>query len=170
MSNVPGVVTRGVVFVHSAPIPLCPHVQWALEHALGHDVQLDWRPQPAGHRMVRSELSWTGPVGTGAVIASALRGWDEVRYEVTEEPTVGSEGCRWQHTPTLGIHYAPMSTTGDAMIAEDRIKAALEQSVGDAASLVRRLEDLLGTAWDAELDTFRYAGDGALVRWLHRAV
>jgi hypothetical protein len=26
----------------------------------------------------------------------------------------------------------------------------------------------LGKAWDDELEPFRYAGDGAPVRWLHR--
>jgi hypothetical protein len=27
---------------------------------------------------------------------------------------------------------------------------------------------LLGTAWDAELEPFRLAGEGTPVRWLHR--
>jgi hypothetical protein len=29
---------------------------------------------------------------------------------------------------------------------------------------------LLGSAWDDELEPFRYAGDGAPVRWLHEVV
>jgi hypothetical protein len=29
---------------------------------------------------------------------------------------------------------------------------------------------LLGRAWDDELEPFRYAGDGAPVRWLHEVV
>ena len=28
--------------------------------------------------------------------------------------------------------------------------------------------ELLGDAWDAELEPFRHAGDGAPVRWLHK--
>jgi len=30
------------------------------------------------------------------------------------------------------------------------------------------IEELLGTEWDDELEVFRYAGDGAPVRWLHK--
>ena len=29
---------------------------------------------------------------------------------------------------------------------------------------------VLGTAWDAELEPFRRAGDGMPVRWLHQVV
>jgi hypothetical protein len=30
------------------------------------------------------------------------------------------------------------------------------------------MEALLGKAWDEELESFRYAGEGAPVRWLHQ--
>ena len=32
------------------------------------------------------------------------------------------------------------------------------------------LDELLGRPWDDELEPFRYAGDGAPVRWLHKVV
>ena len=32
------------------------------------------------------------------------------------------------------------------------------------------MQGLLGKAWDDELEPFRYAGDGAPVRWLHQVV
>jgi hypothetical protein len=35
------------------------------------------------------------------------------------------------------------------------------------SSLRGELDRLLGRAWDEELEPFRYAGDGAPVRWLH---
>ena len=35
-------------------------------------------------------------------------------------------------------------------------------------SLTRRLDDLLGTRWDAALEEFRFAGDGAPVARLHQ--
>ena len=84
--------TRGVVFVHGAPASLCPHITWALEAVLGPRVTLDWTPQPAGPRLVRAELSWSAEAGTGAELASAMRGWDSLRYEVTEEPSPGVTG------------------------------------------------------------------------------
>jgi len=32
------------------------------------------------------------------------------------------------------------------------------------------MQGLLGKSWDDELESFRYAGDGAPVRWLHQVV
>lgn len=36
--------------------------------------------------------------------------------------------------------------------------------------LEEELDRLLGKQWDEELESFRYAGEGAPVRWLHAAV
>ena len=108
------VSTRGVVFIHSTPTALFPHITWALESVLDQAVSLDWTEQQLGRSLKRAEFSWTGEPGTGAKLASALRGWDNVRYEVTEEPTPGLDGSRWSHTPTLGIHHATISATTDS--------------------------------------------------------
>ncbi len=162
------VTTRGVVFIHSTPTALCPHITWALEGALGQPVRLDWTIQPAGPRLVRAELSWTGEPGTGSRLASALRGWDNVRYEITEEPSPGVDGARWSATPALGIHHARTSANGDAVVPEDLLRETLAAHRSDTASLTAAIERLLGSAWDRELEPFRYAGDGAPVRWLHK--
>ena len=162
------VMTRGVVFVHSTPAALCPHIEWALESILGLDVSLEWTDQPVAPGLVRTEFSWAGDAGTGARLASALRGWDHVRYEVTEEPSAGTDGSRWSHTPRLGIHHTWTSASGDAVVGEDRLRSALMASGGDPQEFRAEMAELLGTAWDQELEPFRYAGDGAPVRWLHR--
>jgi len=162
------VVTRGVVFIHSTPAALCPHIIWALQSVLGRRVELQWTSQPLGPKLLRTELSWAGRAGTGAEIASALRGWDHLRYEVTEEPSPGSDGSRWSHTPSLGIHHTWTSASGDAVINEDRLRAAISVSRGDSAVLAQELDLLLGRAWDDELECFRYAGEGTTVRWLHQ--
>ena len=160
--------TRGVVFIHTTPAALCPHISWALESVLGQRVSLEWTAQPLGRKLVRAEFSWLGPAGTGARLASALRGWDDVRYEVTEEPSAGCDGSRWQHTPTLGIHHTWISAVGDAVINEDRLRDVLADAEGDAAAVLAAIDDLLGAAWDQELEPFRHAGDGTSVRWLHK--
>ncbi len=161
-------VTRGVVFIHGTPAALCPHITWAIEGVLGRPVTLDWIAQPAERRSLRTELSWTGPVGTGAQLASGLRGWDGLRYEVTEDPSVISDGARWSHTPTLGIHHTMTSVSGDAVIQEDRLREAIARTRGDVLALQAEIDLLLGVPWDEELEPFRYAGDGAPVRWLHK--
>lgn len=162
-----GTHTRGVLFVHSAPPALCPHLEWSAAAVLDHDVHLEWSAQPAAPGMMRTELSWVGNVGTGARFASALRGWEHLRYEITEEPTGSTEGGRWCHTPELGIFYAPMDASGNMLVPEDRIRAALA-SATDMAELRHELDKAIGQAWDDELEPFRYAGAGVPVRWLHR--
>ena len=162
-----GTSTRGVLFVHSVPPALGPHVQWAASAALGREVRLEWTDQPAAPGMMRAELSWTGPAGTGARLASALRGWEHLRYEVTEEPSLGCDGSRWAHTPELGVFHYQMDAAGNVVVPEDRIRAALAAATSER-ELREGLDLALGQAWDDELEPFRYAGLGAPVRWLHR--
>ena len=64
--SMPRTMTRGVVYVHSTPKALCPHVLWAIEGVLGTRVTVDWTDQPAAPGLVRAELSWSGGPGTGA--------------------------------------------------------------------------------------------------------
>lgn len=162
-----GAITRGVLFVHSTPRALCPHLEWAVSDVLGARVSFDWTTQPAGPSLLRAEHSWQGPQGTGARLASALRGWAGLRYEVTEDPSAGADGARWSHTPSLGIFHAVTDVHGNIVVPEDRIRAALERGL-DARSIHDALDLAIGRAWDDELEPFRYAGAGAPVRWLHR--
>ena len=164
-----GSYTRGVLFVHSTPPALCPHIEWALGTALGQEVHLQWSDQEAAPGMVRCEFSWVGPIGSGARLASALRGWEHLRYEVTEEATASSDGGLWCHTPSLGIFHSQMDTIGNVVVPEDRIRAALE-SATTYEELREGLDLALGQAWDDELESFRHAGAGAPVRWLNNRV
>ncbi|WP_448317422.1 DUF3145 domain-containing protein [Streptomyces sp. CO7] len=162
--------TRGVLYVHSAPRALCPHVEWAVAGVLGARVNLDWIRQPASPGTWRSELSWQGKAGTASKLASALRGWQMLRFEVTSEPSAGAEGERYSCTPGLGIFHAVTGIHGDIMIPEDRLRAALARARKGETELEAEVAKLLGKPWDDELETFRHAGEGAPVRWLHQVV
>jgi hypothetical protein len=159
--------TRGVFYVHSASSAMCPHVEWAVGGVLGVPVSLSWTGQPAAQGAYRSELSWQGPVGTAAKIASTVRGWKQLRFEVTEEPTASTEGARFSYTPELGIFHAVTGVHGDIMIPEDRLKAATVKAALGETTLELEIDKLLGRQWDDELESFRHAGEGAPVRWLH---
>ena len=87
---------------------------------------------------------------------------------MTEEPSPGCDGSRWSHTPRLGIHHTWTSATGDAVINEDRLREVVMLAQGSPEAMHEMIEELLGTDWDDELEPFRYAGDGAPVRWLHK--
>ncbi len=162
--------TRGIFYVHSTPSALCPHIEWAVGGALGAAVSLDWTEQPAQPGAYRAELSWTGSAGTAAAIVSALRGWDRLRFEITEEPTTATEGSRYSFTPTLGVFHAVTGIHGDIMIPEDRLKASVVKAALGETTLENEVDKLLGKQWDDELESFRYAGEGAPVRWLHQVV
>ncbi len=162
--------TRGVLYVHSAPSALCPHIEWAVGGVLGVAVTLEWTPQPASAGSYRAEYSWSGDAGTAAAIASGLRGWTHLRFEVTEDSTASTEGTRFAYTPDLGVFHAVTGIHGDIMIPEDRLKAAVVKAALGDTTLVAEIDKLLGKPWDDELETFRYAGDGAPVRWLHQVV
>src|SRR5436305_9174389 len=83
------VAARGVLFVHSGPPALRPHVEWAVAGVLGIPVRLDWDVQPLTPDWLRAQTGWRGTAGTAGRIAAALRDWPLIRCEVTEEPSTG---------------------------------------------------------------------------------
>ena len=159
---------RGVLLVHSSPRALSPHVEWAVGRALGEAVNFDWSDQPVLTGSQRAEYFWEGAPGTGARLASALLGWDHLRFEVTEDAGLGVDGGRWLHTPELGIFFAQTDTVGNIVIPEDRIRYAMESAGANALELHRELRLALGQAWDDELEPFRHASDFNSVVWLHK--
>jgi hypothetical protein len=160
--------THGVLFVHSAPKALTPHIEWATGKALGVAVNFEWHNQPVLPGSLRAEYEWEGDVGAGAAIASALRGWEHLRFEVTEEASMGVDGGRFMHTPDLGVFYTQMDAVGNTVVQEERISYALEVAAGDPVEITRELRLALGQAWDDELEPFRHGADQNRVVWFHR--
>jgi len=160
--------TQGVLFVHSCPPALCPHVEWALASELGTRVSLSWTAQPADPGSLRSEVTWRGKPGTAGRLATALRGWSMLRYEVTENASAGHDGERYSVTPTLGAFRTAISANGDIVVGEDRLRHLIATAQGP--QLAHGLDALLGSAWDDELEPYREAGEGAPVTWLHQVV
>ena len=160
-------------------------------------VRLAWIDQPASPGALRAQLEWQSRPGTSAAITSALAGWNRLRFEVTEEASPGCDAVRYSHTPSLGTFSAVTSASGDVLVPEGRLRAAMtlaaaggpgpHREAGQPAghgvdslldrhaprhpalggSLEAELALLLGQPWDDELEPFRYAADGAPVRWLH---
>ncbi len=161
---------RGMIFVHSAPAALCPHIEWAIGAALGSPIGMSWSTQPAEAGAQRSEVSWTGPVGTGAALASALGRMSHLRFEVTQEPTATSDGERYCFTPSLGAFSAVTGVHGDILVPEDRLRHAVATDSLGGEPIHKALDRVLGVPWDEELDVFRYAAEDAPVRWLHQVV
>ena len=161
--------TRGVVYMHCVPSAIAPHVEWALAGVLGTPVRMEWTAQPAAPQHLRAEAAWTGAIGTGARLAGSLRAWPMLVFEVTEDGTWASDGERLAYVPGRGFHRRMASANGDVVVGEERLRGLLERcrSVDEYR---HALDELLGTAWDIELEPYRLGGDGAPVTLLHSAV
>ena len=159
--------TTGVVYLHSSPAALCPHVEWALTAALESRAKLRWTSQPSSEGLLRATSEWVGPVGTASRIATALRAWPMLRFEVTEDPSAGVDGERFSFVPGLGLWRGSTSANGDVIVGEMRLRTML--AAGND-SLATELDTALGTAWDEALEPFRTGSDGAEVTWLQRNV
>jgi hypothetical protein len=146
---------------------VCQHVEWAIARVLTAPVNLHWTAQPADPGMRRSECSWTGRPGTGAELAHALRQWTMIRFEVTEEPSPGVDGERFMYVPSRSLFRGTIGASGDIQVGEDQLRAIMTTARSPEA-LSHALDKVLGTAWDAELEPYRYAGDGAPVTLLTR--
>ncbi|CCQ16068.1 putative uncharacterized protein [Rhodococcus sp. AW25M09] len=159
--------TSGVVYIHSSPAALCPHVEWALTDALDCRANLKWSAQPASDGQLRATTDWVGPVGTGANLAGILRSWQMLRFEVTEDASEGVDGERFSHVPGLGLWRGTTSANGDVVLGEMRLRALMENNQGNFTAAV---EHALGSDWDAALEPYRTGGAGAEVTWLSRNV
>lgn len=157
---------RGVVFIHSCPRALMSHVEWALTSSLGPGARLEWTAQPVLSGTYRADLGYKAPSGAAGRLASELRAFPGLRFEVTQEPSGAIEGERYACTPSLGIFRAAMGPHGDILVSEERIRGAMARA-DSGANLADEINGLLGAAWDAELEAFRYAGEGASLRWMH---
>lgn len=166
--SLPG--ARGMIFIHSTPVALCPHLEWAIASVLGAGLNWQWTEQNAEPGSHRAELSWSGPTGSGARLASRLAEFARIRFEVTEEAILGAEGTRYCYTPSLGPFAATVGVHGDILVPEDRIRHALDTASVKGMSVHQAMERLLGTEWDEELEQFRYGSEDAPIRWLHQVV
>jgi hypothetical protein len=129
---------------------------------------MPWVGQRASPGSLRAELTWNARPGTAGAIASELAGWNRLRFEVTEDSSPGCDGVRHCYTPDLGIFTAMTAASGDIVVPENRLRAAMTLALqAGPASLEDEVARLLGTAWDNELEPFRRAADGAPVRWLN---
>ena len=136
---------RGFLSIHSCPMALIRHVEWSIESILGR-VQIDWRTQPLDAGTQRTQLEWRANKDSSSELASALKSWHYLRFEIT----YGNQMFR--HTPDLGMHRSQIDEIGNIVITENQIKFALAKS-DDA--MRNALDVALGTEWEVELERFR---------------
>lgn len=158
---------RGAVLIHACPPAICPHVEWAISGVLGSPVSLTWAVQPVAPAQLRTECTWTGSRGTAASIAGALRAWPMLRFEVSEDPTFGCDGERICYVPGRGVFRGIVGANGDFLVGEQQLRHLLTVATS-REDFAHRIETMLGSDWDADLEHYRYAGDGSPGAWLHQ--
>lgn len=141
----------GLVVIHSAPTALRQHIEWGLNSLLGVPQNIFWRDQPLAAGTARTSLEFRAPAGTAAKIATALKNWHYLRFEVSELGVHGGEMFRG--TPELGIHRATIDSVGTIVVSEDTIRQALTHF--DDLELRENLETSLGNEWELALEPFR---------------
>jgi hypothetical protein len=141
----------GLVVIHSAPSALRQHIEWGVNSLLGAPQNIFWRDQPLSPGTVRTSLEFRAPLGTAAKIATALKNWHYLRFEVSELGNHGGEIFRC--TPELGIHRAQVDAVGTIFVSEDVIRTALVHF--DDLEIRENLGVALGTAWDEALEPYR---------------
>ena len=141
----------GLVVIHSAPTALRQHIEWGLNSLLGAPQNIFWRDQPLAPGTVRTTLEFRAPLGTASKIATALKNWHYLRFEVSELGTYGGEIFRC--TPELGIHRATVDSVGTILVSEDVIRKALTHF--DDVEVRENLERSLGNEWEVALEPFR---------------
>ena len=124
---------------------LIRHVEWSIESVLSR-VQIDWRNQPLAAGTQRTQIEWRANKDLSAELASALKSWHYLRFEIT------SGNQMFRHTPDLGMHRSRIDEMGNILITENQIKFSLAKS-DDA--MRESLDVALGTEWEVELEPFR---------------
>ena len=165
MGSQTAVRSRGTVFIHCCPPAIATHVEWALAGVLARPARLSWTEQAAAPGHLRAEATSVGPAGTGAKLAASLRAWPMLRFEVTEEASAAGDGERLAYVPGRGFHRAMISASGDVVVGEERLRGLLSRAK-TSDDFAHGITELLGADWDAELEPYRLAGDGAPITLL----
>ncbi len=150
-----GISAHGRVIIHSAPRVLLSHIEWTLSRHFGDALELDWKPSGLVSGEFMAEALWQADSELGASLASDLRGWANLRFEVTQQASDQTEGYRWAFTPTLGMFSAQTDRFGSVLLNEHELGRILAVAGFNASEMQRLISDALGTAWDVELDVHR---------------
>ena len=151
----------GLLTIHSAPSALRRHIDWAMHNILGAETQLQWLPQTLMVGTYKTQCQWRGQQGAATQIASTLRSWHYLNFEVQESNDFGGELFRF--TPELGIHRVLTDLSGAAVLNEHQINHVLQNSF-DEDSIREALAQAMGAPWDLQLEKFRGAGMAEVAR------
>nr|WP_120492334.1 DUF3145 family protein [Corynebacterium lactis] len=151
--------TTGVLWIHSMPGPLQPHVSWALARLAmpdgtkpGRDI---WRAQGTGGPLC-AEVPFVADAEQISTLAGDLSRWPHLYFEIAQDPAVADsgvavDGMRYCHTPELGTFAGQTDAAGNIVVNEDALRALIARG-GD---LTESLDAAIGGPWDRALEPLR---------------
>lgn len=146
---------RGQLIIHSAPTALRQHIDWAIQELLGATITCHWSPQTLVAGTFKTTITWRDRQGVAGHLASSLRSWHYITFEVQEDTTSGGELFRF--TPELGIHRAVTDLSGAVVVTEDHLESILRNN-HDEESIRGGIAQIIGSEWEYELERFRGVG------------
>ena len=109
----------------------------------------------------RSLVSWEGPQGSGAVLATSFMNLKQLIFEVTQQDSLDISGYRWCYTPTLGMFSSATDEAGNILVSENQLRYIVDSCGSNGLKLQAELRKVLGQAFDDELESYRELSDGS---------
>jgi hypothetical protein len=114
--------------------------------------------QTSGAPLFSLDFTFDASAVDAATIASELAGIQRLWFEVSTPPNQVDLGQRYAFTPVLGIFHSQLDQGGNQVFGENQLLAAISASTFRPADELRlSLENLLGVAWDDQLEPLRRA-------------
>ena len=149
----------GVLWIHSMPGPLQPHITWALARLSmpdgtkpGRDI---WRATDQDATLC-AEVPFTASADTIATLVDNLARWPRLYFELAQDPAVDDggyaiDGMRYFHTPQLGTFAGQTDAAGNIVVNEDALRSIMARG-GDIEGV---LDAAIGGPWDRVLEPMR---------------
>jgi hypothetical protein len=146
----------GRILIYSTPAALAQHIEWAISRKLGQVINLKWVNQPLNPATLAMEFEYQHQSPVADQIATVLKGWHYIRFEITQVNKNTRDAVLYRATPDLGLHQANLSSLGDVVLNENQVNTILKNSFTNDR-LISNLENALGNAWELELEPYRLA-------------
>ena len=146
----------GRIDIYSAPAALTQHIEWAINQQLNQVVKIAWVKQPLLPGSLAMALDYKSQLPVAAKIATALKSWHYIRFEIRQINLQTSDATLYRITPDLGLHQASLASNGDVVINENQLNQIINNSYSHKM-LQSNLESALGNQWEIELEPYRLA-------------
>lgn len=169
-------ITTGVLWIHSAPLALQPHLKWAVarlrDPETGKPIRVTWRTQnqQTPRSTICAEVQFYASAFDALAVADHLSGWPHLYFEMAIDADESFQGKRICHTPELGTFRADTDAVGNVVLNENVVRAMMSRTAANESGnaqigavddgLRDSLDAALGGPWDRVLEPMRLVTAG----------